>query len=215
MGPELDVTGLVKPQDAERLAALLHWFESARQNPARTPAPPELVHSRDVYLARTTGAIAGMTVEAGTGTDSSVGIVHKADCKLFRIDDKDPDIDVEPTGQTRPVYNTSTVALPAGTLFLAVKTSDGKFVAVQLGASTSATTRFIRFALSGALAATDASKTATVDDYWGGADPGATVTVYNLPASSGYVFSGASGNKGLATWDDRNSKWWIVQLQCP
>ncbi len=33
-------------------------------------------------------------------------------------------------------------------------------------------------------------------------------------APSGTVAAGASGNKGLATWDDRNGKYWIVQLQC-
>ncbi len=74
---------------------------------------------------------------------------------------------------------------------------------------------FIRFALPGTLATTDASKAScTVDDYWGGTDPGATVTVYNLPASSDYMFAGVSGAKGLAVWDEIDSKYWIVQLEC-
>jgi hypothetical protein len=75
---------------------------------------------------------------------------------------------------------------------------------------------FVRFTLAAALAKTDASKTGTtVDDYWGGPSPGSTITVYNLPASTNYIFFGASGHKGLATYDDRNAKWWIIQLECP
>lgn len=74
---------------------------------------------------------------------------------------------------------------------------------------------FIRFALPGTLATTDASKAScTVDDFWGGTTPGATVTVYNLPASSNYMFSGLAGNKGLAVYDEIDNKYWIVQLQC-
>ena len=75
--------------------------------------------------------------------------------------------------------------------------------------------KFIRFALPGALATTDASKAGcTVDDFWSGTDPGATVTVYNLPASTDYMFSGASGAKGVATYDDIGAKYWILQLEC-
>jgi hypothetical protein len=75
---------------------------------------------------------------------------------------------------------------------------------------------FVRFTLPGALATTDASKAScTVDGYWGGGDPGTTITVYNLPASANYIFSGASGNKGLASYDVANDKYWIIQMQCP
>lgn len=75
---------------------------------------------------------------------------------------------------------------------------------------------FVRFTLPSALLTTEESKAlCTVDDYWGGGDPGATVTVYNLPASTNYMFSGSSGNKGLATWDDLGAKWFIIQLECP
>lgn len=74
---------------------------------------------------------------------------------------------------------------------------------------------YIRFALPSALAATDASKAAcTVDDFWGGTSPGATVTVYNLPASSDYMFSGLTGAKGLAVYDEIDNKYLIVQLEC-
>jgi hypothetical protein len=75
---------------------------------------------------------------------------------------------------------------------------------------------FARFTLPSALATTDASKAScTVDGYWGGPDPGATITAYNLPASTNYIFSGASGHKGLASYDRANAKWWIIQMECP
>ena len=74
----------------------------------------------------------------------------------------------------------------------------------------------VRFALPSALTTSDASKSGcTTDDFWGGITPGSTVTVHNLPASSGFMFEGASGAKGLATYDEEDDRYWIVQLQCP
>jgi hypothetical protein len=74
----------------------------------------------------------------------------------------------------------------------------------------------ILFTLPGALAVTDATKAScTVNDYWGGSDPGATVTLHNMPASTNYVFSGASGNKGMATYDDGADRYVIQQMECP
>jgi hypothetical protein len=73
---------------------------------------------------------------------------------------------------------------------------------------------FARFGLAAALAATDASQAnCHVDESWGGS-AAATITVYNLPASTGYIFSGSAGAKGLATFDAAASKWWIVQMEC-
>ena len=76
--------------------------------------------------------------------------------------------------------------------------------------------QWIYFTLPGALATTDASKAScTVNDFWQGSDPGSTVTVYNAPASTNYIFSGASGNKGMACYDDIEDKYRIVQMECP
>jgi hypothetical protein len=77
--------------------------------------------------------------------------------------------------------------------------------------------RWIRFALSAALSATEASKSASVQHYWQGDDPGANVTVYNLPthAAGTYVFHGDAGDIGYAAWDERDGKYWIVQMECP
>lgn len=75
--------------------------------------------------------------------------------------------------------------------------------------------RFVLFALVSALAATSASQAACpVNDFWGGPDPGATVTVWNMPASSNFVFAGSAGAKGYATFDEIDGKWRIIQLEC-
>jgi hypothetical protein len=76
--------------------------------------------------------------------------------------------------------------------------------------------RYIFFTLPAALATTDASKSScTVNGYWDGPNPGSSVTIYNLPASTNYIFSGASGHKGVAVYDEINSKYWIIQMECP
>lgn len=75
--------------------------------------------------------------------------------------------------------------------------------------------RWIHFTLPSALLNTQSSKAScTVNDHWGGVSPGATVTVFNPAASSNNIFSGASGAKGLAVYDDIDDKYWLVQLQC-
>ena len=62
----------------------------------------------------------------------------------------------------------------------------------------------------------DASKAACpVDGHSGAGNPGTTVTVWNLPgALSPFMFAGAAGNAGLATFDAGLGRWWIVQLEC-
>lgn len=72
----------------------------------------------------------------------------------------------------------------------------------------------IEFALGGALTTSTASvASCTVDNYMQGRSPGSTVTVYNKSASTGYIFEGASGNKGWAAYDDRADKYRITQME--
>jgi len=75
--------------------------------------------------------------------------------------------------------------------------------------------RVIDFELDEALATTDANKTASVDAYYDGGDPGSTVEVYNRAASTNYIFEGDSGDKGIALWDDVRGNYRIVQMECP
>lgn len=95
--------------------------------------------------------------------------------------------------------------------------SSERWALVRLGGKTVGTkAALIEFTLPSALATTDASKAGcTVDNYIQGPNPGATVTVYNKTASSNYIFSGASGHKGWAAYDDRADKYRILQIECP
>lgn len=92
----------------------------------------------------------------------------------------------------------------------------GEQWAVVLLTPVAADAPFVRFRLTAALATTsEKADGCTIDGYWGGVAPGAPVTVYNLPASNGYIFHGDAGARGLATWDGPGGKWWVVQLECP
>jgi hypothetical protein len=95
-------------------------------------------------------------------------------------------------------------------------TATGLQWAIVILLPTPAAATFARFGLAAALvASTDAFQDGcTVDGFWGGPDPGATIRVYNLPAHTAYMFSGQAGFKGLAAWDAGKSQWWIIQLEC-
>lgn len=77
----------------------------------------------------------------------------------------------------------------------------------------------IRFFLSAALATSDASKTATIQNQWGrGIDnttSSAAITVHNPETSTGsvYQFEGASGAMGLAD-HDYGTNYIIKQMEC-
>lgn len=160
---------VLSPPDRDDLRELLLWYREHRQNLIRPAAPPELARRPDVYLARCSTTIPALTIEAGTGTDSSVGVISKRDCKLYRVDDKDPNIDVDPLGIERTVYNPSTTEVPASTLFLAVKTADGKFIAVAVGGSSGSgsgsTVEFTQPANDGATPPKPKLKSHVVVDY--------------------------------------------------
>lgn len=115
-------------------------------------------------------------------------------------------------GYTITAYNRSGQKVPQDK-FCTLTRVDGQWYVTGKSGSNAA---WIRFTLPSALTTSQASKAScTVDDYWGGDDPGATVTVYNPDASSNYIFAGPNGGKGLATWDDIDEKYWILNLECP
>jgi len=75
---------------------------------------------------------------------------------------------------------------------------------------------WIEFNLDQALGLTDASKTATVDNYSDGRNPGATVTVWNMNESGGnYVFEGGVNDIGYALYHPRDDRYYIIQMECP
>lgn len=81
----------------------------------------------------------------------------------------------------------------------------------QQAAETSEVQLFVRFQLTGELDRTAASISATRIGYWGGSDPGGTVTVYNPALASGFKsYRGFNGDTGIAVWDTDEEKFWIV-----
>lgn len=90
-----------------------------------------------------------------------------------------------------------------------------RWALVRLGDQPLSKAREIYFSLPSSLSVNDASKAGcTVHDYWQGASPGATVTVYNKLTGANYFFSGAQGAYGFATYDDIDDRYFIFQLQC-
>jgi hypothetical protein len=79
----------------------------------------------------------------------------------------------------------------------------------------------VRFTLGADLTTSDESKTATITDQFGpGMDNSTSITVYNhkvtpaLGTAPEYMFSGDSGDAGLAIWDS-GTNYRIIQIQCP
>ena len=50
---------------------------------------------------------------------------------------------------------------------------------------------------------------------WSDANDGMIITVYNVPASSGYIYQGAIGATAYCQWNMRESKYYIYQMECP
>lgn len=78
--------------------------------------------------------------------------------------------------------------------------------------------RWIRFQIDNVsgLTATDASVSATVAMYSDGPDPGASVTVYNLPSNNtgNYVFAGDDDDYGYAMYRPEDDRYYIWQMEC-
>ena len=111
------------------------------------------------------------------------------------------------------VYNFLGKDIPSGTSVYAWFNFESERWYVNLP---SGKAKWIRFSLDGALLTTDASQASCqVEDFWQGSTPGATVTVWNMTASANYVFEGDAGDMGLATLDDIDDKYRIVQMECP
>ncbi len=106
------------------------------------------------------------------------------------------------------VYSVST-SVANGDRFLATRDNFGSIWVVTVLPT------MVRFTLDSALATSDASKAATVDDSQSSLD-GDSITVYNpeTATASTYIFAGDSGDAGLAMKRE-DGDFWIVQMECP
>jgi hypothetical protein len=79
--------------------------------------------------------------------------------------------------------------------------------------------RWIRFSLAQDMGYQGSAAQATVLGYWDGENPapqqGQQVTVRNIAVTGQYLFSGLTGNVGIASYDVGIDQYWIVQLECP
>lgn len=209
--------------DVQALRELLARERSRTVN-SRTPnVPTPSIQAPEVYIGMSEYDIPALTLGevAGTGTgaeaDDTPG--HGAVCNLYRLLGNDLDaMTIESMGITKHVFNLSTTLIGKGTWFLAIRDKPGSWLALPFNAAGGGGTggRGIHFTISGALTNEDASfNPATVLRYWGGADPGATVTVHNPDGGNGgtYVWAGKAGAWGLAHYDENADKWWISFLQ--
>lgn len=79
------------------------------------------------------------------------------------------------------------------------------------------TAKFCTFGLASTITTTITSVTScTVYLYWGGSNPGSHVTVCNVAASATttFLYAGTLGKRGIATYDEVNNRWHILQLEC-
>jgi hypothetical protein len=175
---------------------------------------PDTWLAADVFAGGTptaTSAIAILQNGLGPGQVGRARLAGRTACQVNLTDLKH--LYAVPT--TSSVYLQSAASGPACIVALEHDwTATGPQWAVVILGGVAGGAGFARFTLAATLATTDASQAGcTVDESWGG-QAAATITVYNLPASTGYIFYGAAGHKGLATFDAPAGKWWIVQLEC-
>jgi hypothetical protein len=121
-------------EDLRRLLRRLDALDRAVKNARVAQAQrPELGRTPDVYLAWVpSGGIAALTLEAGTGTGTvETDTPAYADCPIFRVIEGGSEVNIEPVGITRRVYNLSTTAVTAFQYVLAVRDKFGTWFAAE------------------------------------------------------------------------------------
>lgn len=180
------------------------WIKEQQSNkPFRRGRETDGIQTPDVLIAKP---------QSAGGIPARVGDTPGSDTvDIYRIGS---DGDLEVRGDTKLAFNLSTSVIAQD--FIEIKRNkQGKYLASSLVAGDSGQARIVLFELDAVLAVTDASQAnCPVDDFWHGTDPGATITVFNPAASVNNMFSGSSGAKGFASYDDLADRYWIFQLEC-
>ena len=190
-----------------RIQAAVRWVE---RQIAKIPTPIEILNVAPVHAAWFETPSAGILPRVGS-------VLGSGTCDRRRL--------IEDTGiledytiggvvETETVWNPYDWLIP-GTQDVQAALIDGQWVL----AHPVYYKRFIRFSLTATLATTDASKSATIVTQYG---PGVSnpntgsgqIVVYNMPATTNYVFSGASAKTGYAFHHDANN-YYIFQMECP
>ena len=188
----------------------------SRTKRGRNTAWPEPDDSQapEVYIALTPSGGIGALDQGSTGTFAD-DLPGSAECEIYRIIDvSDVKTLAAIAGLTKIVYNIGTSAIAANSWISVARDKFGYWIAQAIGDALQA--KWIRFTLKTAIDdGTELVANCEVEHYWQGSSPGTAVTVYNIPVSpSGYMFTAAKANVGLASYDYANNKYWIVQLEC-
>ena len=119
---------------------------------------------------------------------------------------------------TKTVNNLFEDVIGIGRVFICSRTLDGQLWVTNVWALKP----MVEFVLTAALTTADASATATFSTQHGGgvSNGQATIpTLYNLQASTAYIFEGAIGARGMATIanpfaSDDDAAYTIIQMEC-
>ncbi len=182
------------------------FLREKRNQVTRQVSQPErdTQSSPQIFIAKPTGA----KIDALNGSTDVPGV---STCDFYRILDTeagDPSLE-QMDMPARDVYNISEDEIDQQWTVV-MKTSHGKYVALWAGVKAT----HVEFTLTSAMALTDETSTgATVNNYWGGANPGTTVTVFNKNVSADKAFEGPTGAKGIAIHDVAEDNYRIVFLE--
>jgi hypothetical protein len=177
------------------------------------PTWPRLPQLVQVF---TSGGSAGDILDANGDGFHDARVVRFADdkvevlddCWILFVDDYD-----NKAGALKATHSEYYIGRLSG-----IETSNGSTRPLYLARrGPSSQARWVEFELDAALAITDESQEdCNVNNFWGGTNPGATVTVFNLNKSGGdFTFFGDAGDIGLAVYDEIDNVYRIVQLECP
>ena len=198
------------PQDA---ATLHQMAQSRRLSPTVASSTGGLLlpaQQLGAWILETTGTITAATYSTNTTPGSGNAKIQKRGSTYLE--------DHQTAGSsavTRTLYSLWPHAVPSGFLVLGIRTLDGTLWAAEW---LDRPQLFCRFTLGATLTTSDASKTGTIQTYYGfGKDHASSTATFNnlLTHTAGtYVFEGASGDAGLAYYTGSGTTWQIVQMEC-
>lgn len=167
-------------------------------------------------LPERSGVLFGVVDSAVNGTSGALTDPPSGTLNVYKFTSTGGTTD---SGYDETVYNLSTVSRTTDEFTIAVRDFEsGKFCAVS-GSGGTGYKKLCRFILDASLATGDASGTAKITNQYGDGtahSTSGTITVGNMltSATTAYLFSGSSGNAGLAYYST-GTTWQILQMQCP
>lgn len=202
--------------DRRILQDVIEDFRRGSRGGAGRPTEDVGHQAPECYIARPTSGEGIPVLVEGDGVPDEPG---EGDCDIYKIIDGDsgPEIEAVPDF-SESVYNLSLDVIPQGWTIIH-RTKFGRWV-TEPGQQAA----WIEFTVDevpgtgtdGGFTTSDSSVSVSGVVYHSGGAPTVPITeVYNLPASSNYIFEGDEGDKGAALLDSDTGLYWIIQMECP